>query len=112
MVDHITAIPEAAPATEDAPYRAFNRSVVISGIRCTMTYVILPYVAPLIGLSTTVGPVLGLTVGAVAIAANIFTIRRFWASNHRWRVPATVISVGVIILLCILGVADLRELLA
>ncbi len=114
MSDQIATQSPVSPGPDtsaDSPYRAFNRSVVISGIRCTLTYVVLPYLAPLIGLSGGIGPVLGLIVGAVAIAANVFTIRRFWASDHKWRVPATVISVGVIILLLILAVEDIRDLL-
>jgi hypothetical protein len=47
----------------------------------------------------------------VAIAANVFSIRRFWRANHRWRKPITVLHVGVIILLLVLIWFDLAELL-
>ncbi len=90
--------------------RLFTRSIVISGLRCTLTYVLLPFVAPLIGLAPGVGPVLGIAIGAVALVANVFSIRRFWASQHRWRIPATIIHTGVIILLLILMFFDIRTL--
>ncbi len=96
---------------QEAAQRGFSTSVVISGIRCTLTYVILPLVAPFIGLAPNVGPTIGLTVGVVAIAANVFSIRRFWRADHRWKVQATVLHCAVLALLAVLMVLDLRELL-
>ncbi|MEM9565024.1 MAG: hypothetical protein AAGA93_20540 [Actinomycetota bacterium] len=96
---------------QEAAQRGFSRSVVISGIRCTLTYVILPLVAPFIGLAPNVGPAIGLSVGTVAIAANVYSIRRFWRADHRWKVHATVLHCAVLVLLAVLMVLDLRELL-
>lgn len=92
------------------PERAFSISIVVSAIRCTLTYVILPFVTPLIGLAPGVGPVLGITIGTIAIAANVYSLRRFWRVGHRWRRPITVLHVGVIILLVVLIAFDLNEL--
>jgi hypothetical protein len=92
--------------------RAFSISMVISGLRCTLTYVILPFAIPVLGLAPGVGPTLGLALGSVAIVANVVSLRRFWRSGHRLRKPMTVVHVGVIVLLVILIVLDLRELLA
>lgn len=95
----------------EAAQRGFSRSVVISGIRCTLTYVLLPLVAPFVGLAPNVGPVIGLSVGTVAIAANLFSIRRFWRADHRWKVHATVLHCAVLVMLAVLMVLDIRELL-
>ena len=86
-------------------------SMIISGIRCTLTYVILPFVTPLIGIAPGVGPALGLTLGSVAIAANIMSMRRFWISRHPWRRPVTVIHVAVITFLTVMMTNDLIELI-
>lgn len=91
-----------ARATE----RGFGWSMVVSGVRCTLTYVILPFVAPLIGLAPGVGPTVGLAVGAIALVANVVSFRRFQRSSHRWRMPAMTIHVGVIGLLVALMVTD------
>lgn len=98
------------PAT-DSTQRIFTMSMVISGIRCVLAYVVLPFVTPFLGLAPGVGPVLGLVIGTVAIAANVFSIRRFWRADHRWRKPITVLHVGVIILLLVLMWFDLVELI-
>ena len=85
---------------------------MISGVRCLLTYVLLPFVAPFLKLSSSIGPTLGLAVGAVAIVANLFSIRRFWAADHRWKKHVTVLHVAVIALLLVLAIRDIQELLA
>ncbi len=92
--------------------RAFSVSMVVSGLRCVLTYVILPFVTPFLGLAPGVGPVLGLTFGTVAIAANVYSIRRFSRAEHPWRRPVTAIHIGVIAFLLVLMTNDLLELVA
>ena len=79
--------------------------------RQTLTYIVLPFIAPWVGLAPGVGPVVGLVVGTVAIVANVFSIRRFWRADHRWKVHATVLHAAVLLLLTILMVFDIRQLL-
>lgn len=106
-----SALNEKIAADEDAQ-RGFSRSIVVSGIRCTLTYVVLPFMAPWIGLAPGVGPVIGLIVGAIAMAANIFSIRRFWRADHRWKVQATVLHSAVLLLLTVLMILDVRQLVS
>ena len=93
------------------PERAFSMSMLVSAVRCTLTYVVLPFVTPFLGLAPGVGPVLGITIGSVAIAANVFSLRRFWRTGHRLRRPITVLHVAVITLLLVLIAIDLNELI-
>lgn len=92
--------------------RAFSISMVISGIRCVLAYIVLPFVTPFLGLAPGVGPGLGLGIGAVAIAANVYSLRRFWRLNHRWRKWITVLHVGVIAFLLVLMALDTAELIS
>ncbi len=101
----------AAPATTAEAERAFNFSLIVSGIRCTLAYVVLPFVAPLIGLAPGVGPAIGIPVGLVALVANAVSIRRFHRVQHRWRWPVTVVHLAVIGLLVALVVDDLAAVL-
>ena len=96
--------------TVDPATTAFNRSMVISGVRCALTYVIFPWVLPLVGITGGVGPVLGITVGLVAIYFNVASIRRFWGSDHRYKWPITFVNCGVIVLLTVLIGIDIGEL--
>lgn len=95
---------------DSAAEAGFSKSIVISGIRCAITYVIIPFVTPFIGLAPGVGPVIGLVVGAVAIAANIWSIRRFWRANHKYKKPVTVLHIAVLGLLAVLMYLDIAAL--
>ena len=86
--------------------RVFGWAMVISGIRCSLTYVVFPFVAPLAGFAPGVGPTIGVTIGAIAIVSNVIGYRRFKSSNHRWRTPAMVTHVGMIGLLVALIAID------
>ena len=97
------------PSTVGAE-RIFSTSVVISAIRCSLSYVILPWLAPLLGWQGALGPVVGIVIGVVALASNVWSIRRFWASRHRLRWPITVLNCAVIILVTVLVVRDLGRL--
>ena len=94
-----------------APEKVFSKSVVISGIRCVLTYVIFPFVFPLIGITTRVGAVVGIALGVIAIAFNVFSIRRFFAADHPYKWWASAMNVGVFVLLIVLFVLDSQTLI-
>lgn len=95
---------------EEAAHRTFNFSIIVSAIRCTLTYVVFPFLAPFVGLAD-VGPVIGVIVGVIAIVANVVSIRRMWRAEHKWRVPVSVINVAMIGLVLYLVTDDLLELI-
>ena len=91
-------------------YSAFQKSMAISALRCTLTYVIFPFVLPAVGFATGVGPLLGITIGVIAITCDVFAVRRFFAVDHRWRWHFSAIAAGVIGLLAVLLVQDFVHL--
>lgn len=103
----------AATASEldEASARTLRFSILISAIRCTLTYVILPFVAPFVGLAAGVGPAVGIPIALVALWANIACIKRHWHSDHRWKWPVSLLNVGIIVLLVILLILDIGQLL-
>ncbi len=84
--------------------------MLISATRCTLTYVVFPFVLPAMGIITSVGPLLGLVIGVLALVCDVFSIRRFFAADHRYRWHFTALALCVIGLLMVLLVGDLREL--
>lgn len=103
-------IPDGPATSERAAQRAFSTSVLVSAARCTLTYLVLPFLAPALGLAAGVGPAIGIPIGTVAIVSNVMTIRRFWAADHRWRWGYTAIALSVIALLLVLMVEDVVTL--
>jgi hypothetical protein len=106
-----TEAPEGSISLNRAQ-RAFSISMVVSGIRCVLAYIVLPFVTPFLGLAPGVGPGLGLVIGAIAIAANVYSLRRFWRLNHPWRKWITVLHAGVIAFLLVLMALDSAELIS
>jgi hypothetical protein len=100
-----------APVTEAQANRTFSTSVLVSAVRCTLAYVVFPWLLPAFGVASGVGPVIGLVIGPIAIAFNVASIRRFHASDHRWKWHITTLNVAVIVLLCVLFVMDVRQIL-
>lgn len=113
LVTDVTAAP-SAPSTstgdQDAAERAFSKSILVSAVRCTLTYVLIPFVFPIIGFGAGVGPWIGVPIGIAAIVANLVSIRRFHRADHRWKWPMTAINVGIIGLLVVLVASDLANL--
>jgi hypothetical protein len=110
MPDAPSAEPAAGAMDDAAAQRMFSTAMMVSGIRCMIAYVLLPFVAPAVGLAASIGPGVGVVVGTVAIGANILTIRRFHVGCHRWRWHITAISGCVLALLVVLLVRDVSAL--
>jgi hypothetical protein len=90
---------------------AFSTSIAISAARCLVTYIFLPLLSPLLNLSGSVGPILGLVVGAVSMVAIVFSIRRFFAADHKYRWHYAAVGGAIMILLVVQAVIDVRALL-
>ena len=110
VVRRLLRIPDGQTGSERAAQRAFSTSVLVSATRCTLTYLVLPFLLPLLGLAAGVGPAIGIPVGLVAIASNVATIRRFWAADHRRRWAYTALALTVVLLLLVLLVEDVASL--
>ena len=106
-----SASPSAATSDPTTATSAFSRSVVISGIRCMLAYIVFPWLLPLFGLAAGVGSVVGLVVGVVAIGFNVASILRFRTYDVSWRWAVMTVNVAVIGLLVVLIGIDLAELI-
>lgn len=96
---------------EDELRTAFQTSIAMSAIRCIITYLAIPFLAPILGIAAGVGPIIGLPLAAVAIVFNVRSMRRFWAADHRFRWAYTIVGTAVIVLLVVLIGIDLLDLL-
>jgi hypothetical protein len=105
--------PSAAPADDqNEAARLFSLSIVISGTRCLLTYIVFPWILPVLGIAGGVGPMVGVIVGVVAIAFNLLSIRRWRASGHAWRVPLMTLNTIVIAFLLVLVAIDVSALVS
>lgn len=88
-------------------HRAFRISVLVSAVRCLITYLAIPILVPLLSLSGWVAAPVGIALCVIAVVNGVVSVRRFWASDHarRWTYTAFM---GVVFV--ILGVAMVSEL--
>lgn len=91
---------------------AFRTSILVSTVRCLLTYIVLPFVIPAIGLAAGVGPAISLIISAVAIYFLVGSMRRFWRVHHRKRWHYTSLALVVGTLLLVGAAFDLTNLLS
>jgi hypothetical protein len=103
---------DAPKATEASARQLVEKSLVISMARCLLTYIVLPFVVPIIGIAGDIAPLVGIVLGVVAIVANVASIRRFWRADHRYRWPYTALAMVIIVAMVWLIVIDLTTLLS
>lgn len=90
--------------------RAFTFSLIVSGIRCTLMYIILPFILPAIGITGAFASQVDIIINLVAMGALIYSVRRFWQINYEWKLLYTLVAVVAFVILTAFIALDLREL--
>jgi hypothetical protein len=103
-------LPEGKTSTAAEARSAFQKSLIISSCRCLLMYIALPFLLPIVGVASGVGPAIGLVIGILAIGSIIYSIRRFWRADHSKRWHYTVFGGIIIGFLIYLSVKDLAEI--
>ncbi len=104
-------VDNAAPSTQAEAQNAFQTSILVSSVRCLLTYIFFPFVAPALGMAASVGRPLGIAISLVAMVSITISMRRFWRSNHPKRWHYTVLGGAVFCFLVYSLVFDLVGLL-
>lgn len=86
-------------------------SLMLSAVRCLVTYVAIPLLVPVFGWLTPLAAPLSLVLTLVAGAMAITSLRRVWAADWSGRWGYTVFAVAVLIALAALLVYDVSVLL-
>ena len=85
-------------------------SMLIAGVRCTITYIIVPFGAPVVAWLGVLGTPLSLALSLVAIVMAVSSLRRVWMADYRHRWPYSAFIVVAVTLLMIVIVGDVRTL--
>jgi hypothetical protein len=106
-------IPDDGPrGSAKGAENAFSTSVLISAVRCLLTYLVLPIVGPVVGLAGNVGPAVGLVIGVVSGVAIVASMRRFFRADHRWRWRYSAVGGAILVFLVVSAVVDVARLVA
>jgi uncharacterized membrane protein YozB (DUF420 family) len=85
---------------------------VVSGIRCTITYLLIPILAPFVGLLNMLGAPISITLSSFAIVMGIGGVRRFWIADHRARWSYTTFIGVIFVLLSVAIVVDVSTIVS
>ncbi len=77
--------------------RILGASMVFVAVRCTIQYIILPFVLPLFGLADAVSVVFSAVLEVFALGMIAYNLVRLWNTSWRWRYLAlSVVMAGLI----------------
>lgn len=91
-------------------HRAFRISVMASGVRCLITYLLIPVLVPILSLGGWVVAPIGLALCVLAVVNGIVSVRRFWRADHPHRWMYTAFMAVVFVILAIALFSDLNRL--
>ncbi len=91
--------------------RALTFGLALSALRCTIQYVVLPFVLPWVGVASAIPPWLTLALGLLALAALARNVRYLWRQRHARRWSYLLLAAIVAVSLIVFAVVDLHALL-
>lgn len=77
-------------------------------VRCTIQYIVLPFVLPLVGLNNAIGVSISLAIDFLALGVIAYNVYRLWDTSWRYRYLALSVVMAGILLVFIFN--DLRYL--
>ncbi|MEJ6550533.1 hypothetical protein PQI66_13345 [Corynebacterium sp. USCH3] len=63
-------------------HRAFRWAIVFSAVRCTITYLLVPILIPVVSVAGMVATPLNITLCLLALVNGTVSMRRFWRTDH------------------------------
>lgn len=79
--------------------RALRLPLIWIAVRCTLQYILLPFVLPFFGIGGRLSIWLSALLEVVALAMVTYNIRRLWGTSWRWRYLAlstiTLAAIGL-----------------
>ncbi|MFT4219641.1 MAG: hypothetical protein QM611_03885 [Microbacterium sp.] len=91
-------------------HRAFRTAIIVSGVRCLISYLLVPILIPITAVAGFVAAPLSLALCLFAIVNGVISVRRFWVSNHRSRWMYTWFMAVVFVVLIVAIVLDVSRL--
>lgn len=93
-------------------HRNFRAALIISGVRCLITYLLIPILVPILGVAGVLAAPIGIALCVVAAVNGVVSVRRFWISDHRGKWMYTWFIVIVFVILTIAMVSDIARIVS
>jgi hypothetical protein len=102
--------PSEVTTDESEAQRAFNFSLIFTGVRCTLQYVVLPFILPVIGLAANVALPLLLAINIFAVISMLYSVRRFWQIDYRHKWTYLIMSLVILAALTAFIADDIAQI--
>lgn len=85
--------------------RAFRVSLVITAIRCLITYLAVPILIPISAIAGLLAAPISISLCLFAFVSGVISVRRFWAANHRnrWMYTGFMAVVFAVLTVALMG---------
>lgn len=115
IMSRLLFVSPAANVTARQTRRAENAltlSLMFSGLRCILQYVLLPFLLPIVGIATAAAAPILLLINLIAMASIFFSLRRFWTIGYKHRWGYLAVALTALTLLLAFTLHDLMKLQA
>lgn len=96
--------------TEREAHRGFQTSILVSAVRCIVTYLLIPILTPIVSFAGVLSAPIGIALCAVAFVSGTMSLRRFWASDHTARWMYTWFIAVVFVVLAVAVAVDITRI--
>ncbi len=100
------------PRAAAGAHRAFRWSILVTAVRCTILYLAVPILIPVVSVAHIVALPVSIALCVFALVNGIVSVRRFWTANHpaRWKYSAFMGVVFAVLLISL--VVDITRLVS
>jgi hypothetical protein len=85
MLKQTETITPPSPAEAQRGAQLMNGSLAFAATRCTIQYILLPFVLPFLGLAGSLSTAISMGIDLVALGMIIYNVQRLWHTSWRWR---------------------------
>lgn len=107
----VTEVKKTPFINRDA-HRNFRVAIIISGVRCLITYLLIPILVPIVGFAGVLAAPVGIALCVVAVVNGVVSVRRFWVSDHKGKWMYTWFMAFVFVILAFALVADIARIVS
>ncbi len=100
-------VPEIDPALAGSAERPIWTAIVITAVRCVITYVIIPVAVTVVNFLEVLSTPISIVLYLFAFINGIVGVRRLWISNHELRWHFTLFMAFIFVLLFIMIGGDI-----
>ena len=95
----MTQIDEIRLSDTSAPELIFGSSalgvpILLTAVRCTLLYILVPFVLPILGITDSFSPAVNMTAAFLGVGLMLYNLIRLWKTS--WRTKYLILSLVMI----------------